>query len=109
MSENGVSLTWKDIAAEIAIAAHAYYDDAAPLVEAWMRDTEADVISAIMAELAMLPQPQGMAATVERVIVGEAGSLIESQAKALVAKFGPEVIYAMIDTRLKQYTASLGG
>jgi len=100
---------WQEIAGTIAEAGVAFFEANQATVTTYLGTLEDGGLAELTKELALLPQPTGLAGVVLKVIEAQGVSLIESQAQALITKYGPAVLFSIIDTRLKQYAAAIGG
>lgn len=66
---------------------------------------EGDLKKALVTALASAPKPTGLLGYVFPMVEKN----LETYADALLAKYGPDILFALLDTQARAYAAKLGG
>lgn len=66
---------------------------------------EGDIKTALASAIASMPKPGGMLGMVFPMVEKN----FEAYAETLLAKYGPDIIFAFLDTQARAYAAKLGG
>jgi hypothetical protein len=82
---------------------------AKPTIVSLINTGEVDAVAELTNLLKNLPKPPGIEGTLVAPVEAALASAAESYAAAAVAKYGPDVIFALLDTQLHAWAKTLGG
>jgi len=109
-TSHDMSLTRNQLLGEFADAALLAVDTAAkPAIVAAISAGEVDAQAALTNLLKNLPRPNGIEGALVGPIEAAFAQAAESYAAAAVAKYGPDVIFALLDAQLHAWAKALGG
>jgi hypothetical protein len=104
------TVTKETLIGEFADAAIAEIETLAkPEILTLIQTGEVDVEAGLANLLKNLPKPAGIEGALLSPIESAIASAADSYAAAAVAKYGPTVIFALIDTQLHAWAVDLGG
>lgn len=104
-----MALTFKTFIGEVADVAVAEFEANSAPIEALIAAGEVDIQSAVAHLMANIPKPSGIAGALAAPIEAAIEAAIVSAVNQTVAKYGPAVLFALVDKQLHAWATQLGG
>lgn len=104
-----MALTSKQIIGEFADAVVAAIESQKGALEPVIATAEAEVTAGLTNLLKNLPKPSGIQGALVAPLEAAFAQAAESYAKEAVAKYGPDIVFALLDAQLKAWAKEIGG